>query len=113
MFLESVITMPTIQEYGVQDNDRAPYLVHVYAPDHGVSVRAYIPEQIEASLRSNYDTPFAEGFLRSLPHGERLHLAAHDWQATEPPPRSCPCRYGKVPSPCPCPFRSTFCTTTM
>ena len=99
--------MPTIREFGVQDNERAPYLVHVYAPDHGVSVRAYIPEQIEASLRSNYDTPFAEGFLRSLPHGERLHLASRlagygtttqimsmqVWQGSEPMSMSLPVHF--------------------
>ena len=68
--------MPRVSEFGHQDNDRASYLVHVYAPDHGVSVHAYIPEQIETSLRSNYSTPFAEGFIRSLPQGDRIHLAA-------------------------------------
>ena len=99
--------MPAIREYGVQDNDRAAYQVHVYAPEHGVSVRAYIPEQIEASLRSNYDTPFAEGFIRNLPHGERLHLSARlagygtttqimsmqVWQGSEPMSMSLPVHF--------------------
>ena len=35
-----------------------------------------MPENFTSSVLSDYDTPFAEGFLRSLPDGDKSHTGA-------------------------------------
>ena len=44
-------------------NGSPSYMVHVNAPERNIHVKGFLPENFSAGANSDYDTPFADGFL--------------------------------------------------
>ena len=55
---------------GIQGIQSGPpeYTLKVVAAERGIVVSAYLPENFSSSVNSDYDTPFAEGFLSDRPN---------------------------------------------
>lgn len=51
------------------------YMVTVHAGERGVTVMAFLPENFSSSVSSDYDTPFAEGFIQNEGVKQGLRMA--------------------------------------